>query len=71
MDPVKKASLLGGLGMQSIGVTRILHWELRQSVEAYLGFVLQSILTGTYRCELLTLETALLTIGIEIITNES
>ena len=41
-------------------------WELRQSVEGYLGFVLQSILTGAYPVTVLTLRSALLAVGIEV-----
>ena len=66
MDPLKRVRLLGGLGMRIMGVPRILHWELRQSVEGYLGFVLQSILNGAYPCAQLPFESALLAIGIEV-----
>ncbi len=66
LDPVKRVRLLGGLGMRIMGVTRILHWEVRQRVEGFLGFVLQSILTGTYPRKELSLRAALLAIGIEV-----
>ena len=66
LDRVKRVRLLGGLGMRLMGISRCLHWELRQSVEGYLGFVLQSIITGAYPARVLDLRNALLTIGIEI-----
>ena len=43
---LKRVRLLGGLGMRLMQNSSCLHWELRQSVEGYLGFVLQSIVTG-------------------------
>ena len=66
LDQLKKVRLLGGRGMRLMGISRCLHWELRQSVEGYLGFVLQSIVTGTYPIEILTLRSALLAVGIEV-----
>ena len=46
LDPLKWMRLLGRLGMRIMGITHFLHWELRQSVEAYFGFVLQSFALG-------------------------
>ena len=66
LDRLKRARLLGGLGMRHMKISRCLHWKLRQSVEAYLGFVFQSIVSGTYRVKALTLRYALLAIGIEV-----
>ena len=63
---MKRVRLLGGLGMRLMQISRCLHWELRQSVEGYLGFVLQSIVTGAYPITVLTLSSALLAVGIEV-----
>ncbi len=40
LDLCKRFRLLGGLGKRILSLDRLLHAELRQSVEAYLGFVL-------------------------------
>ena len=66
LERLERVRLLGGLGMRLMGISRCLHWELRQSVEGHLGFVLQSILTGAYPITVLTLSSALLAIGIEV-----
>ena len=66
LDRLKRVRLLGGLGMRLMQISRCLHWELRQSVEGYLGFVLQSIVTGAYPIAVLTLSSALLAVGIEV-----
>ena len=66
LDRLKRVRLLGGLGMRLMQISRCLHWELRQSVEGYLGFVLQSIVTGAYPITVLTLSSALLAVGIEV-----
>lgn len=46
-DPLKKVRLLGGFAMRIMKVPQLLHWELRQCVEAQLGFVLYNVLVDT------------------------
>ena len=45
LDNLKKLRLIGGLGKRIMGLDRLLHWELRQSVEGYLGFVLHCVIS--------------------------
>ena len=66
MGRLERVRLIGGLGLRLTGLSRCLHWELRQSVEGHIGFVLQSILTGAYPVSVLSLSSTLLAIGIEI-----
>ena len=66
LDRLKRERLSGGLGMRVMGISRCLHWDLRQSVEGYLGVVLQSILTGAHSITVLTLRYALIAAGIEV-----
>ena len=66
LDPLKKVRLLGGLAMRTRKPPQLLYWELQQSVEAHLGFVLQSVLADTLPVRELPLSLALLTIGIDV-----
>ena len=66
LDLLKTVRLLGGLGVRIMGITHTLRWELRQSVEADLGCVLQSILSRALPICVLPLRSDLRTIGIEV-----
>ena len=55
LDSLKKIRLLGGRAKRLLSLDVILHWELRQSVEAYLGHVLHAIALGTYDVQELSL----------------
>ena len=59
--------LLGGLGMRDMGITHFLHWELGQSVEAYLGFSLENIVLGACPLQALPFSLALLTLDIVVV----
>ena len=49
-----------------MGLDGVLHCELRQSVEAYLGFVLLGIIAGNYPVQELSFSEALLAIGMVV-----
>ena len=66
LDNLKKLRLIGGLGKRIMGLDRLLHWELRQSLEGYLGFVLHCIVSGECSMTALLLSDALLAIGIRV-----
>ena len=67
LDSLKKIRLLGGLAKRLLSLDLILHWELRQSVEAYLGHVLHAIALGTYNVQEFYISDAFRAIGIQII----
>ena len=66
LDNLKKLRLIGGLGKRIMGLDRLLHWELRQSLEGYLGFVLHCIVSGECSMTALLFSDALLAIGIRV-----
>ena len=66
LDSLKKIRLLGGLAKRLLSLDMILHWELRQSVEAYLGHVLHAIALGTYNVPQFYMSDAFRAIGIHI-----
>ena len=66
LEMMKRIRLLGGLGKRVMGLDRILHCELRQSVEAYLGFVLLGIISESYPVQELSFSEMLLTIGMVV-----
>ena len=49
-----------------MGLDRVLHCELRQSVEAYLGFVLLGIISGNFPVIEISFSEALLAIGMVV-----
>ena len=66
LDALKKGRLLGGRAKRLLSLDTLLHWELRQSVEAYLGHVMQAIAHDTHRVPQFRVSDALRTLGIEL-----
>jgi len=64
--PSRNPACLGGRAKRLLSLGLLLHWELRQSVEAYLGHVLQAIAHGTHRVRQLRVSDALRTLGIQL-----
>ena len=70
LDSLEKIRLLGGLAKRLLSLDMILHWELRQSVEAYLGHVLHAIALGTYNVPQFYISDAFRAIGIQILPGD-
>ena len=66
LDPCKRVRLLGGLGKRILSLDRLFHAELRQSVEAYLGFILHAIASGSCHYRTLSVSEVLRTVGIRL-----
>ena len=67
-DALKRYRLLGGFGKRMLGLDQVLHWELRQSLEAHLGFLLLVALHGNLpsQSEMFTIRDLLICAGIAV-----
>ena len=66
LDPCIRIRLLGGLGKRILSLDRLFHAELRQSVEAYLAFILHTIAYGNCHYRTLSVSELLRTVGIRL-----